>query len=100
MDRIKSLIGNYSTKVQVALRLYAMERFLDRLARSPWQDRFIVKGGALVIALVGVVLRATMDIDATVRGIALDEVEIEKVITRICAIEVGDGVTFRLKNDR
>lgn len=98
MDRIKNLVGSNSSKAQVAMRLYAMERFLDRLARSPWRGRFIMKGGALVTALVGVSMRTTMDIDATVRGIALQEDEIARVVWEICAVETGDGMTFRVKS--
>ena len=98
MDRIKSLVGADSAKAQAAMRLYAMERFLDRLARSPWRRCLIVKGGTLVTALVGVSMRTTMDIDATVRGIALQEDEIARVIGEICAIETGDGMTFHVKS--
>ena len=98
MDRIKNLVGSDSAKAQAGMRLYAMERFLDRLARSPWRGRFIVKGGTLVTALVGVSMRATMDIDATVRGIALAEDEIAKIVAEICAIETGDGMAFRVKS--
>lgn len=98
MDRIKHLVGNDSAKVQVVMRLYAMERFFDRLARSPWREQFIVKGGALVTALVGISMRTTMDIDATVKGVTLQEEEIERVVDEICAIEAGDGMAFRIKS--
>ena len=37
MDHIKNLVGTDSAKAQAAMRLYAMERFLDRLAHSPWK---------------------------------------------------------------
>lgn len=97
-DRIKNLVGNDSSKVQVAMRLYAMERFLDRLARSPWRDQLVIKGGTLITALVGVSMRTTMDVDATVRGIELREEEIERVVGRICIIEANDHITFHLKS--
>ena len=98
MDRVKNLLGSDSAKAQAAMRLYAMERFLDRLSHSPWRERFIVKGGALVTALVGTSMRTTMDIDATVRGIALQEDEIARVVGEICAIETGDRMTFHVKS--
>ena len=98
MDRIKNLVGNDSTRTQTTMRLYAMERFLDRLARSPWRGHFIVKGGTLVTALVGVSMRTTMDIDATVRDIALQENEILRVVGEICALETGDGMVFHVKS--
>lgn len=98
MDRIKNLVGGDSAKAQTAMRLYAMERFFDRLSRSPWRERLFVKGGALVTALVGVSMRTTMDIDATVRGITLREDEITRVVEEICAIETGDGMSFHVKS--
>ena len=98
MDRIKNLVGSDSAKAQTAMCLYAMERFLDRLARSPWRGRFIVKGGALVTALVGVSMRTTMDIDATVEGITLQEDEIIRVVEEICMIETDDGMDFHVKS--
>ena len=57
-----------------------------------------MKGGTLVTALVGVSMRTTMDIDATVRGIALQEDEIARVVGEICATETGDGMTFHMKS--
>ena len=97
MDLIKKRVGSESGKVQTTLRLYAMERFLARLARSPWHSCFIIKGGALVVALVGVDMRSTMDIDATITGIDLSAETINSVIRDICGIDADDGMTFIFK---
>lgn len=32
---------------------FMFERFLDRLSRSEYKDKFVIKGGMLVAALVG-----------------------------------------------
>ena len=45
-----------------------MERFLERISLSEYRDKFILKGGMLVAALVGLDARATMDLDATIKG--------------------------------
>ena len=56
--RVKDLIRNMakgdSSKSQALLRHYAMERFLERLANSPYRDNFVLKGGMLMSSLVGV----------------------------------------------
>ena len=64
-DKISNLSGNDSTKAQMLIRKYMMERFLARIAQSEYKNNFILKGGMLVSALVGVEARATMDIDTT-----------------------------------
>lgn len=42
-----------------------MERFLARNAYSKYRNNFILEGGMLVSAIVGVEARATMGIDTT-----------------------------------
>ena len=48
------------------MRIYMMERFLERLAQSEYRDNFIIKGGILVTAMIGVAHRSTMDIDTSI----------------------------------
>ena len=55
------------------------ERFLERLSKSEYQDKFIIKGGILVAAIVGLDTRATMDLDTTLRDLALNEIEIRQL---------------------
>ena len=56
-----------SADAQILMRNYMMERFLERIALSDYKDRFILKGGMLVAAMVGLDARATMDMDATIK---------------------------------
>ena len=53
-------------------RNYGMERFLERVTLSKYKDNFILKGGMLVAAMVGLDNRATMDIDTSIRNLPLD----------------------------
>jgi predicted nucleotidyltransferase component of viral defense system len=48
---------------QELLQYFAMERFLYRLAKSPFADQFILKGALLLTAWRAPVARPTMDID-------------------------------------
>ena len=70
--QLKDLIGNRthgdSAKSMLYLRNYAMERFLERLSQSKYRNCFILKGGMLISAIVGIDNRATMDIDTTLRN--------------------------------
>ena len=50
-----------------------MERFLERVSVSEYRNNFILKGGMLVASIVGVDMRATMDIDTTVKALPLNE---------------------------
>lgn len=50
------------------MRIFMMERFLERIAASEYKNNFILKGGILVTSMVGVALRSTMDIDISIRN--------------------------------
>lgn len=58
-------------------RNFMMERFLERVSISSYRDNFILKGGMLVASIVGVDMRATMDIDATVKALPLNEADVQ-----------------------
>lgn len=64
--RIKNVAKENKADARTLMRIYMMERFLERVANSQYKDNFIIKGGMLVTAMVGVALRSTMDIDAVV----------------------------------
>jgi len=74
-----------------------MERFLERVSSSKYNGSFILKGGMLVAAFVGVEARATMDIDTTIKGIPVTMVDMERTITEISNIDLEDNVKFRIK---
>ena len=95
-DKISNLSGNDSTKAQMLIRKYMMERFLARIAQSEYKNNFILKGGMLVSALVGVEARATMDIDATVRSLPLTKEVASSIIKEIATIDLDDGLTFSI----
>ncbi len=95
-DKINNLTGGDSTKSQVYLRNFFMERFLERVSNSEYKNNFIVKGGILVASLVGLDMRATMDIDSTVKSLNLSEIEARKIVENIMNIDLADGVTFKM----
>ena len=74
-----------------------MERFLERISLSEYKDKFILKGGMLVAAMVGLDARATMDLDATIKAANVSLRDVEMIISNIIAIPIDDGVSFRIK---
>lgn len=79
--QLKDLIRNLSKKnaadAQILMRNYMMERFLERISLSAYRDKFILKGGMLVAAMVGLDARSTMDLDATVKGANVNVEDVE-----------------------
>ena len=99
--QLKDLIRNMSKKksadAQILMRNYMMERFLERISLSEYKDKFILKGGMLVAAMVGLDARATMDLDATIKGANVSLTDVETIISNIITIPIDDGVSFCIK---
>lgn len=75
-----------------------MERFLERVANSPYSENFIIKGGILVTSMIGISMRSTMDIDTSIRNLDLSEEKALRIINKISKIDLQDGVTFNVKD--
>lgn len=95
--RIKNIAKDKKADARILMRIYMMERFLERIANSAYSEDFIIKGGILVTSMVGVSMRSTMDIDTTIRNFNLSEAETKNVVSEICNVDLGDGVTFVVK---
>ena len=96
--RIKSLATRNNADARVMLRIYMMERFLERIAVSKYSENFIIKGGVLVTSMVGVAMRTTMDIDTTIRNLNLSEEDALEIVNEIVSIDLEDGVSFNVKD--
>lgn len=92
--KTRNLSGGDNGRALVLIRTFIMERFLERVAQSSYRDKFILKGGMLVAAMVGLEARATMDIDTTIQSLPLTMSDARKVIDDILRIDVQDGITF------
>lgn len=96
-DLIRNLSREKSADAQILMRNYMMERFLERISLSEYRDKFILKGGMLVAAMVGLDARSTMDLDATIKGANVNVEDIENLISSIVTVPIDDGVKFQLK---
>ena len=101
-QQLKALVRNMSkgdsTRAQIILRNYAMERFLERVSLSPYRDNLILKGGTLVAAIVGLVNRSTMDLDATLKNTALSVENARRIIDEITSVQIEDGMRFEVRS--
>ena len=96
-DLVRNLSKKKSADAQILMRNYMMERFLERISLSEYKNQFILKGGMLVAAMVGLDARATMDLDATIKGTNVSVEDVEMIISQIISIPLDDGVSFRIK---
>lgn len=96
--RIKSVAKQNNADARTLMRIYMMERFLERLARSEYRDNFIIKGGILVTAMIGVAHRSTMDIDTSMKNLNLSAEDALRVVNQVKDIDLDDGVSFEIKD--
>ena len=100
-EQLKGAIRNIAKEkdlhAQEVLQIFMFERILDRLSQSPYKKNFVLKGGLLISSMIGIAERTTMDMDTTVRGIDMDEANIERIVKEIFAIDTGDGIIFRFE---
>lgn len=95
-DKVRNISQGNNDVAKMLIRNFVMERFLERVSLSSYKDNFILKGGMLVASLVGVDMRATMDIDTTVKSLPLNEEAARRIITEICDIPLEDGMSFQI----
>lgn len=96
--RIKSVAKQNNADARTLMRIYMMERFLERLAQSEYRDNFIIKGGILVTAMIGVAHRSTMDIDTSMKNLNLSAEDALRVVNQVKDIDIDDGVSFEVKD--
>jgi predicted nucleotidyltransferase component of viral defense system len=100
--QLKALIRNLSkdkkVNAQILLRNYILERFLERISLSKHKYNFILKGGMLVAAMVGIDARSTMDMDATIKNYAVTDETIKIMFEEILRADINDNVEMTLKS--
>ena len=99
--QLKAWVKNMSTKVDVneniILQNYMLERLLERISVSEYKYKFILKGGMLITVIVGIDMRNTLDMDATIKGFDLEKDNLENILDDIFKIDLDDSVNFEFK---
>lgn len=100
--QLKAIMRNMAKEKKVSAQLllqnYMMERLLERVGQSRYSSNFIIKGGFLIAAMVGLDTRATMDIDATIKGYPVEEEIIHQMFLDICSISIEDDISFEFRH--
>lgn len=85
---MKKLAKENQISAQLVLQNYMLERFLERVSLSPYRDNYIIKGGFLISSMVGLNSRATMDMDATIKGYPVTQDTVQKMIEKMELFEI------------
>ena len=96
--RIKNIANNKTSDARVLMKIFMMDRFLERIANSKYNNNFIIKGGILVTALVGINYRSTNDIDVSIKNKHLSIDDIRLIINEIKDIDLDDGIKFEIND--
>lgn len=96
--KIRNIASKKNISASAVLQNYLNNRFLFRLAKSEYRERFIVKGGMLISSIIGVEQRTTMDLDTTIRNMHLEENSIREAFEHICMVPGDDGIQFVFKS--
>lgn len=73
---------------------YFHESLLRRLAKSPWANHFLLKGGNYIYAQYGIKSRPTTDLDLLGHQLNNEVEEVKAIFTEIFKIETNDFVNF------
>lgn len=93
---IKKKAAEKNISAQLVMQNYMLERLLERISLSSYKHNFILKGGFLISAIVGLDTRATMDLDTTIKGFTLTHEVILSIFKEICAVQIDDDVKFEV----
>ena len=95
---IKKKAQEYNVSAQLVMQNYMLERLLERISLSKYKHNFVIKGGFLISSILGLNIRATMDLDTTVKGVTLSRESIINIFKEISLINIDDNICFELKN--
>ncbi len=92
--RLLNLSKHQNLPFQQIINRFFQERFLARLAQSPYKAQLILKGGNFIYINQGYTARPTTDIDFLGKNISNEIDELSHVIKQIAAIKLADAVFF------
>ena len=92
-------LANKSGLTQLELyQRFMFERILERISISKYNSNFILKGGLLLSAMIGIQSRSTRDMDISIKGIDVSKEKMLTVLNEILSIDINDKVKFKVVN--
>lgn len=89
--KINQIAKEKGIPAQQVQQNYLIEIFLEKLARSKYRDNFIIKDGYLIGGMIGLDLRATMDLDTTIVGIELSSENLYSIAEEIVKVQTEES---------
>ena len=91
------LLAKASGLTQLELyQRFMFERILERISASKYSENFILKGGLLLSAMLGINSRSTRDMDISIKGVDVSTENMLKNLNEILSIDLNDKVTFEI----
>jgi predicted nucleotidyltransferase component of viral defense system len=94
-EKIKALAKERESTFAELWRNLILERFLTRLARSPYKEKFILKGGMLLAKYI-YLGRETQDLDFFIQKLSNTEQSLRTVLQTICDVDANDNFSFEV----
>ena len=95
--RLKHIAKEQGKNFNEIWKLLVLERFLARLSRSEYSDKFIFKGG-LLLSYYLIIGRETIDIDLLARRLNAEKSHVEQIMRDICLLHLNDGFQMQFIN--
>lgn len=94
-EKIKALAKERETTFAELWRNLILERFLTRLAKSSYKEKFILKGGTLLAKYIHLG-RETQDLDFFIQKLSNTEQSLRTVLQAICYVDADDSFSFEV----
>mgnify|MGYP005977275701 FL=1 len=75
---------------------FMFERILERISLSKYNENFVLKGGLLLSAMLGINSRSTRDMDISIKGIDVSKKKMVQVLNELLSLDIGDGISFEM----
>ena len=94
-EKIKALAKERESTFAELWRNLILERFLTRLAKSSYREKFVLKGGTLLAKYIQLG-RETQDLDFFIQKLSNNEQSLKAVLQAICDVNASDSFSFEV----
>lgn len=95
-EKSKELANRFGLTQLELYQRFMFERILERISVSKYNSNFILKGGLLLSAMLGIESRSTRDMDISIKGIDVSKEKMLDVLNEILSVDVNDKVKFKV----
>src|SRR5689334_7896788 len=92
-QKVKSIAEKQSRTFNDVWQEVVLERWLARLASSPYRKNFIFKGAMCLLRYVEL-QRETRDLDFLIKDLTASISDVKKYLSEVSSLSLDDGFTF------